>query len=134
MMSRLPSFPVLSRLGAMIIALAILSLAAPSSASAEEAPCPERYATAQELETCLNDDACNLREKFPAEMKRRNWALKAAKDFVLATLEQEASCVTMQAMIDAFADSNLNCLPDEAFNSVSAMLYRLGKRERVIVS
>ena len=111
------------------------SLIGPSVARAnEEPPCPDRYATASEMEQCFNDESCDLRKTFPAEMKRKAWALSAAKAFVLDTLDREAACVSMQTMVDGFAATTMDCHPDEAFNSVSAMLYRLGKREKAIVA
>lgn len=118
----------------LAIIFAVTFVFTATAVDASEAPCPERYATSQELEACLNDDSCALKKKFPAEMKRRDWALQAAKLFILETLGREKNCVLMEKLVEDFAASTLNCHLDEGFNSVAAMLYRMSKREKTILA
>ena len=111
-----------------------LSMGPATDAVADEAPCPAKFATASELEACLNDKSCSLAQKFPVEIKRRTWAIKAAETHVLKELDQSDSCVPMQDLLDSF-DASINaCGPDEVFNSISAMLWKLKNRDKTIVS
>lgn len=119
----------------MLLASAIAIVAGPAThAVADEAPCPAKLATSAELEACLNDNGCDLREKFPVEMTRRIWANKAAAMHILDELDQSDSCVSMQKLLDSFDASITACSPDEVFNSVSAMLWKLKNRDKALVA
>lgn len=117
---------------AWLLIFVALVLSHPLAADAEDAPCPQKYATVKELDDCLQDAKCEMRDAFPEEHRRNNWVRQAATSFVMETLSANEGCVSLKSLIESFEESVRTCTRSEATIALKTVMFTLTKRKKTV--